>query len=67
MNEAFATWLAHLLRGGRIPPDSLPLLRDQLNAAHCLGGESLIEKLVLPFERRFGDYRRRAALRQMWI
>ena len=58
MNEHFGHWLAILLRNGEIPIEELPLLKQHLAAAKGPAGEELLGRLVLPFERRFGDISR---------
>jgi hypothetical protein len=58
MTEQFAQWLGILLHRGRIPKESQPFLKEQLVAAKGEEGEELLNRLTLPFERRFGDYRR---------
>ena len=53
MTERFALWLGYLLASGTIPTDQQPLLKEQLVSANK---SELISKLILPLERRYGDY-----------
>jgi hypothetical protein len=56
MNESFTRWLDFLLMEGKIPNESRPILEQQLAAVKGSGAEELLNRLVLPFERRFGDF-----------
>jgi hypothetical protein len=59
MTERFGRWLAVLMHRGEIPIEEQPLLREHLAEAKGKKGEALLARLVLPFERRFGDTSRR--------
>jgi len=58
MNERFVGWLGTLLQHGEIPVGDRPLLKQHLAEAKHPKSEELLARLVLPFERRFGDVSR---------
>lgn len=57
MSEKFAHWLGLLIDLGEIPLNERPILREQLIASIGAPGEELLNRLSLPYERRFGDPR----------
>lgn len=56
MNERFIKWLDLLLIMGKIPNESRPIIKQQLAAVIGSEAEEVLDRLVLPFERRFGDF-----------
>lgn len=55
MNGHFADSLGLLLHFGKIPAENRPTIRQHLADAKGQEGEDLLDRLVQPFERRFGD------------
>lgn len=58
MSSQFVHWLAVLLRDGEISKDERPLLKEQLVTAKGELGVEVLNRLALPFERRFADHSR---------
>lgn len=56
MNERFSRCLYLLINRGEIPIDQRPILMQQLADADFLNGKDLLDRLTLPFERRFGFF-----------
>lgn len=56
MNDRFIRWLTVLFNYGEIPIEERPILKQHLNEAKCSASDDLFSRLVLPFERRFGDF-----------
>lgn len=56
MNEGFSRWLSFLLEDGEIPIEQRPILRQHLARAKGSECDELLSRLVLPFERRFGNF-----------
>jgi len=59
MGDRFGRWLGVLLRFGEIPIEDRAVLREQLAAAKGPEGTEIMSRLALPFDRRFGESRRR--------
>jgi hypothetical protein len=59
MNDRFVRWLTVLIHNGEIPMEQKPLLKEHLDTAKVEKVEELVTRLVLPFERRFGEQSRR--------
>lgn len=56
MNEKFIHWLDLLLNYGRVPKESIPILKQQLDDVIGSDADELLCGLDLPFERRFGNF-----------